>query len=694
MEKQIVITDSYMASVGKLTAQDRKQAINTIKQMKQDLSIPSLKVHAIDKEKCDAKLRSARVSSDIRLIFYLEGDYCTLLYIDHHDDAYDWCVGKYCKRTDFGATYIFDVLKEEECLAKYPSDNSKVDEFDYIVGGLKKNNISEKQLTKLGISKVHAANLLSIADESEFVDYIDLFPEELQEALMDLYIGDKSFDIVFNELNDEENKETLSLDGNQSLLQKDSRRRFYVTQSMEELEYLMENEHFEKWTIFLHPSQERLVKIKANGPVLVEGGPGTGKTVLGMHRAAYLAENIFKQDENKKILFCTFSKKLAKYISANLAKLLEQKKVKNNIDVMGVDAFIAQQLAGDNLNVDMNKFNELIRKVYRTAKWDYQLEFYQYEYYQVIERYGILSEGEYLSANRSGMGTPLNENQRKRVWNFFKNLFREQREAGISTFVNRAEKLERLIEAGKIKPIYDAIIIDEAQDLEPSKLRAICSCVKPGADSIMILSDNNQRIYNLRSWKSDVGVNVVGRTFYLYLNYRTTKEISDYASVLFFKGQEKNEYMKNYKSIVKGNDPIVQGFKNEDKQWESIMVTVRELQNTGTPANEICVVFPTNNELDKFAKFCDKYGELYLVLKDDVVPTDGNCICICSVKGIKGLEFSSVVIASTNKFGTSTNDKFKADDEAVICYEKQIDCERYVAATRARDSLFVTYIEE
>lgn len=693
MEKQIVITDSYMTSVSKLSNQERKQAINTIRQMKIDLATPSLKVHAIDKEKCDAKFRSARVSSDVRLIFYLDGDYCTLLHIDHHDAAYDWCVGKYCKKTDFGATYIFDVLKEEQYLANFTGQNEDDDE-EYCYAGLKKNNITEKQLVKLGLSKIHANNLLSIIDEEEFVEYIDLFPEELQEALLDLYIGDKPYDVVFNELQDTGNEELVSIDSSQSLLQKDSRRRFYVTQSMEELEYLMENEHFEKWTTFLHPSQERLTRIKSNGPVLVEGGPGTGKTVLGMHRAVFLSENVFKAAEGKKILFCTFSKKLSKYISSNIEKLILQKGIENNIEVIGVDAFIAQQLGNESLPVDPGKFNDLLKKVYRTGNWGYSLEFYQYEYYQVIEHFGILSEQEYIDADRTGMGTPLTENQRRKVWQFFKQLFKDQREQKLYTFVNRAEKLERMIRDGLIKPSYDAVIIDEAQDLEPCKLRAISACVKQGPDSMMILSDNNQRIYNLRSWKTDVGVNVVGRTFYLYINYRTTKEISDYATVLFFKGKNRNEYMKSYKSIVKGNDPIVQGYKNEEKQWEAIAATTIELQRTGVPANEICVVFPTNNELEKFARYYEKLGYKTLHLIDDIVPQDENNICICNIKGVKGLEFACVIIASANKFGSSNVEKYRVDDAAVICYEKQVDCERYVAATRARDTLFVTYIEE
>ena len=184
MTKNIVITDSYMISVEKLNNQERKQAIKTIKQMKKDISIPALKVHAIDRAKCDSRFRSARVSSDLRIIFMQDGDFCTLLYIAHHDDAYDWCEGKYYKKTDFGAAYIFDVVQEENMIQKVQKEQKE----DYNINTkLLEGKITRKELVKLGISTVHADNLLMIDSEEVFMDYISIFPEELQEGLFDIY---------------------------------------------------------------------------------------------------------------------------------------------------------------------------------------------------------------------------------------------------------------------------------------------------------------------------------------------------------------------------------------------------------------------------------------------------------------------------------------------------------------------------
>jgi superfamily I DNA/RNA helicase len=60
--------------------------------------------------------------------------------------------------------------------------------------------------------------------------------------------------------------------------------------------------------------------MQANGPVRVLGGAGTGKTVVAMHRARYLAEEVFNKKEDR-ILFTTFTRNLATDIQENLRKL-------------------------------------------------------------------------------------------------------------------------------------------------------------------------------------------------------------------------------------------------------------------------------------------------------------------------------------------------------------------------------------
>ncbi|MEU4507943.1 UvrD-helicase domain-containing protein [Nonomuraea wenchangensis] len=84
-----------------------------------------------------------------------------------------------------------------------------------------------------------------------------------------------------------------------------------------------------EWCTFLHPAQHRLAKApRYDHPVLVVGGAGTGKTVVALHRAAYLAAH-----GSGPVLLVTFSQGLAEELSARLDTLVEDELVRKRIEV-------------------------------------------------------------------------------------------------------------------------------------------------------------------------------------------------------------------------------------------------------------------------------------------------------------------------------------------------------------------------
>ena len=104
-----------------------------------------------------------------------------------------------------------------------------------------------------------------------------------------------------------------------SLETPESQARFVVVDGEDELTAIM-NAPLAQWRVFLHPTQRTLATGDRSGPVRVLGGAGTGKTVLAMHRAKWLAEN--RTAEGKKVLFTTFTRNLAFDIEENLNSLL------------------------------------------------------------------------------------------------------------------------------------------------------------------------------------------------------------------------------------------------------------------------------------------------------------------------------------------------------------------------------------
>ena len=685
MGKQVAITDTYLNSVFKMNSQDRKIAFNTAKQLAENPETPSLHIHSIDRKKCDKRFLSARVNLDLRMIFIKRENVCTLLYIDHHDDAYDWCEGKYLVKTDFGTEYIYDEKLAEnkmELVESVPEMPSYL-KYTQVRPIFEMIGIKKKELEKLGVQEVHAENLMKIDNEEMLLEYIEVFPEELQEALIDLATQTKSFDMIYDQLfciSDELTPE------------KNEKRRFYLTEDMAELEKLIENEEFEKWTLFLHPSQERLVKMNCNGPMLIEGGPGTGKTIVGIHRAIYLAQTAFKQSERKRILFCTFSKKLANTISDKVEKLCDIKGVKNNIEVVNVDSYIAKLLGNKRLNVNPQKLRELLLQCYREVNIDVPFGLLLYEYYEVIERLNIKCLEDYLNVSRTGAKTSLSKSIREQLWKYFDAVLNAKKEFGIYSFVDRAYQLVDLIDRGKVERTYDTIIIDEAQDLESIKIKAISMSVKSKKNGVCILSDRNQRIFRLNTWVSDVGLNVVGRTYYLRVNYRTTKQINEYARIQFGEFDKSSRYNKEYISIMSGSDPEVIACESERKENHLIVEKIKQYIHEYSP-KEICVMAPTYEKLNAIKSILEYEDVAVFMLTGDEISTDAQKINLCTTSGVKGLEFSVVLISDFNQIGVQKQMYVDAT-EANLNYEKLIECEKYVAITRARDKVIITYVGE
>ena len=684
---KIVVTTYFLESVFSFDAKSRRAILGTIEALDTNPKSDSLKIHKIDKTKCDNSFRSARVNDDIRVIFSMRSNVCTLLYVGHHEDAYSWCKGKYLGITDFGAETLYDSIAIEQMEHQPPKDPFLFSSASLLLDA---HGIRKKDLGKIGIPEIHAENLLQINDEDAFLDYIQVFPEEIQEALLSLETGEKKIDEVYNDLIDEDYQHGEVSE------HKDTKRRFHMLQSLEELEQLLESDDFERWTIFLHPEQEKLVTRKFNGPALVEGGPGTGKTILGIHKAAYLSANIFKAEEGKKILICTFSKKLAKSIELKLDRLLKQQgRKRENIDVLSVDAYIRKLYISafhHTPTLSESEIRTLLRQLYERIKPKGSLTFYENEYREVIEKYHIETQEEYLNVDRSGTGLALNRRQRKTAWEFLGAFLAEKNARHLMSFVDMAHLTLQAFAEGNVQRVYDSIIIDEAQDLEPIKLRLIAESVRAKTNNLLILSDLNQRIFKLSSWKKDVGSNIVGRTHYLSINYRTTKQISDYARRQFISSEMVTAHIREYKSIINGDPPTVERFQSQQSQQQYIVSVIKQRLEYCEPEH-ICVICPTNDDCTKISGILDYMGIKSVVLSDDLIPELGNGVCVCSMNGVKGLEFKIVIIYNYNRI-----DRGPAISEAgspiIEMYRKLSECAKYVAATRARDELIITYMDE
>src|SRR6056297_2552147 len=286
--------------------------------------------HALDKN-----MKSVRIDKEYRGIVYKpsKGNVYLLLHVALHDDAYKWAEKRRCSvNTYTNSVQVYEVSKT--VLISNASAKSAVSEQPALFGNISKNN-----LLKMGIPEDLNDLVYSLKNKEEFVQSKRFLPEESYEALAFIYEG-IPVDEVINEMFLDEQQEHVDADDfDKALKSSVSKQKFVV--------FDKENEHelqemltapLDQWRVFLHRSQRKIVENDYSGPARVLGGAGTGKTVVAMHRAKYLAEEMYTEPGDQ-ILFTTFTRNLAADIEENLRKLCDPEAMKR-VEVVHLDKWV------------------------------------------------------------------------------------------------------------------------------------------------------------------------------------------------------------------------------------------------------------------------------------------------------------------------------------------------------------------
>jgi len=153
---------------------------------------------------------------------------------------------------------------------------------------------------------------------------------------------------------------------------------------------------------------------------LLAGGAGTGKTVVALHRAVFLA-----QVPNARVLLCTFNRTLASMLEAQLYRLTSPE-VAARIDVLGVDQAVNKVVRDHDGDLprpaETSAQERLWEAAVATAHVPADLltiltpEFLAAELRTVMLGMPALTQENYLATRRPGRGVPLNRLRRLAVW--------------------------------------------------------------------------------------------------------------------------------------------------------------------------------------------------------------------------------------------------------------------------------------
>ena len=417
------------------------------------------------------------------------------------------------------------------------------------------------------------------------------------------------------------------------------------------------NAPLQQWRVFLHPTQRKLAEGTRSGPVRVLGGAGTGKTVLAMHRAAWLARNHVAPGQ--KVLFTTFTKNLAFDIEHNLKSLMAGDPALERIEVRNLDRWVHAYLHRKKYphSIVYGLQPELWKTALALAPGALGLDdaFYADEWSQVITAQGVQTLDDYRRATRTGRRTVLTRAKRDQIWPVFEEyrlqLSSQRRKDADDAFGDAAA----LLASEQEKP-YAAIVVDETQDFGPQALKLLRAMVAPGPNDLFFVGDGHQRIYSRhRASMGKCGINIQGRSKKLYLNYRTTEEIRRTA-VALLEGREIDDLdggtddNSRYKSLSHGPAPEVVDVATADAGVNLAVERVTEwVKEPEIAGGTICVMAPTKKLRDAVGEQLVSAGIAVSAIEVDAADTaSADAVRVATMHRAKGLEFDRVVGLAPN----------------------------------------------
>jgi superfamily I DNA/RNA helicase/mRNA-degrading endonuclease RelE of RelBE toxin-antitoxin system len=682
----VAISSDFLSAFAALPRKIQGKVTDFINKFRNNPKAPGInyeKIHAA----IDNKICSVRIDDTYRgiVVRQEEKGVYLLLWVDHHDEAYEWASGKKCEVNKLtGNVQVFDVSKKitEE------SANQEA------LFGIADND----SLIRLGVPEELLPFIRSLKNIDEFYNAKSSFPIDVYEVLEYLANGISVAEVA-ELFSPAQTGESQNADLASALQTDGSKTSFVVIEGEDELRRIMA-EPLEKWRIFLHPTQRKLVSKNFSGPCRVLGGAGTGKTVVAMHRAKWLASRLAGKE---RILFTTFTVNLAGDIKDNLRKICSLEELRR-IDVINIDAWVGHFLRehGYTYSIEYGgKIDGIWDDAIARSGEDTGLNgnFFSEEWSKVVAVQESFTRETYLKASRLGRGTKLDRKKRMQVWNVFEEYLALMKEKQIRDVDTAMYECRLILEKNnQTASAYASVIVDEGQDFSSNAYRLLRSIAgNERANDLFIVGDAHQRIYKKKAVLSKCGINVRGRSSTLRVNYRTTEEIRKYAFA-FLKDISFDNLDGEYcvedrcRSLTHGDYPKIRNFKSASEEYAFIVKEINRLASTGINLKDICLVSRTHNLVNDYIKMLREAGiRVYEIKREKLDDRSFDGVRVATMHRVKGLEFSYMFVTAANKrvipYAKAIDDTDEVSAIESLTSEK---CLLYVALTRAQKAAYIT----
>jgi mRNA-degrading endonuclease RelE of RelBE toxin-antitoxin system len=680
---QFRIAATFTDSLARLTGDEQKIVKTTAFDLQLNPANPGMQFHRLDKVK-DKHFWSIRVNKDVRIIAHRSETSLLLCFVDHHDRAYAWAERRKLEaHPTTGAAQFVEVRERVQEVVIPAFVPAPATESKPTLPRCLFEHLDDETLLGYGVPLEWLPDVRQ-ATEDSLLHLADRLPAEAAEALLELATGGKP-------------APRPVVEAARAFDHPDAQRRFRVMTNVEELERALEYP-WDQWSVFLHPDQRQLVERSFAGPARVSGSAGTGKTIVALHRAVFLA----RSNPDARVLLTTFSDILANALRTRLRRLIgNEPRLGERLEVHSLEAIGARLYKSHcgPLSITPRAIvQEALQKAASKVEGQkFTPAFLLAEWEQVVDAWQLDTWESYRDIARLGRKTRLPESQRRLLWSIFQ-LVRD--DLASRNQITTSEMFTRL--AGRLrqsaKPPFQFVVVDEAQDIGVGHLRFLAALAGGRENGLFFAGDLGQRIFQQPfSWLA-LDVDVRGRSRTLRVNYRTSHQIRSQADRLL--GSEVSDADGNTEdrshtvSVFNGPPPAIRVLESTEAETEHVRQWIEERVSEGVLPHEIGIFVRSDAQLERGHSALKAAGLPYRALDESMELSSGYAV-LSTMHLAKGLEFRCVAVMACDDEVVPLQARIEsvgddADLEEVYNTERHL---LYVACTRARDHLLVTAVE-
>jgi superfamily I DNA/RNA helicase len=689
----ITMSREFWQDLARLPPPVYPRAIRTAERMMGNPWVRDLRPEKV--RRAEEGVHSCRVDESYRIVWkHIKPNDIVLCLIDKHDEAYQRASRKSFILKD-GVVHVANIL---EVGAKAPEPH------EGIFGWLQPSDAKpgalfigyrDQELLDVGIPADILPHIRALNDVNQLEQVERLLSNGVYNKLLEIALGIVERPVVPD---------------------KQLQRSLQHYQGGEDLYRFVDSEEFkraltgslEEWMLFLAPHQRQLITRTYNGPARIKGVAGSGKTVVAIHRARHLAREALPQ--RRKVLFLTYGNRLPKVVY----HLLEHLAGEGVPELEAVECVTIHQWCYRFLKRHGKRpYVDQTREAYRAALdhaianvqpkyprlriWSRPRSFFADEIGYAIKGRAIATLQEYLSIERSGRGSPLQETGRKAVYAVYEAYQEYLRSRGLWDFDDYVVEALRLVEAGHVPDQYMAAVVDEIQDLTEAVMRLIRRIIPPGINDLFLVGDGLQRIYPGGYTLGRLNIDITGRGTRLRKNYRNTQEILRAAHAMM-QGKhfddmddQESEVPEPEFSVRQGDVPLLHRARNPEQELEWVRSKIAGLKaEKGYKDRDFALLYrwraPYQNLIHQHLS---KQVEL-VEIQRDAATYFGPGAKHTTFHSAKGLEFKVVFVVGATDGQFVPKDDWTLEGEELADYMARERRLLYVAMTRARDLLYLT----